>query len=49
MMWLLGRSASGILPKATEFDCRASSCWIDWVQAIRVPHYQRQAYAANGT
>jgi hypothetical protein len=41
--------ARGEEPKATEFDCRASSCWIDWAQAIRVPHYQRQAYAASGT
>ena len=41
--------ARGEEPEATEFDCGASSCWIDWVQAIRVPHYQRQAYAASGT
>ena len=29
--------ARGEEPKAVEFDCGASSCWIDRVEAIRVP------------
>ena len=42
------RCARGEEPKARSFDCGASSRWIDWVQAIRVPqNYQRQAYAAS--
>ena len=34
------RCARGEELKATEFDCGASSCWIDGVQAIRVPRYR---------
>ena len=41
--------ARGEEPKATEFDCGASSCWIDLVQAIRVLTNQRQAYETRHT
>ncbi|MDP9279794.1 MAG: hypothetical protein M3P00_10275 [Gemmatimonadota bacterium] len=49
-MQLLACAASHVLSYVDRFDCGASPCWIDWVQAIRVPqNYQRQAYATSGT